>query len=214
MNGRPVSLHDCEGAVTGEAKDENPMSDNRSTTMTRRSPPSCRSQSTRRRDGVALPHRDGVAPSPLWPHWRSQWLGAGVFGFTLVGNDTGAVRSELLDFVPTTVAASDVATVTTVAAETPERNVATTVAATATTSPPPPRPLFPERLTGASQLRLDGVGPVRIGTTFRKHRWPPACPSGRARRALAGAQRRSPRGAAGVAAAGGRREPRQPRSPR
>jgi len=60
----------------------------------------------------------------------------------------------------------------------PDTRPPTTVASTATTSPTAPSTTVPERLTGASRLSLDGIGPVRIGMTSRRPRPLPACPFG------------------------------------
>ena len=92
-------------------------------------------------------------------------VGAGVFAFTTFGgDDISSVRSA--DMVATTVTTPGGATVTTVAPVVPGTSAPTTVAPRGTTSPPAPSTTVPERLTGASRLSLDGIGPVRVGMTL------------------------------------------------
>ena len=136
------------------------MSDNRSTTMTPAEPT------------TVLPLTEHLLPRrrrafPTVAALAATVVGAGVFAFAFGGDDTAAVRSERPNLVPTTVTAPSGATVTTVAPAVAER-AAGTVAPTATPSPPAPSTSVPERLTGASRLSLDAVGPVRIGMTLQE----------------------------------------------
>ena len=78
-------------------------------------------------------------------------------------NDARTVRSETVATIPPTTAASPPTTAT------PETTVAPRPAVT---SPPttaaPPATVAPERLTSQSRLRVDGLGPVRIGMTLNE----------------------------------------------
>src|SRR5205807_644539 len=91
-------------------------------------------------------------------------LAVGVLGFTLTGRDGERVKSEDLPAaVPTTpsaVLSSDTSTATSVA-----RAPTAAPAPAATTMKTPAQH---ERLSSASRLSLDGLGPVDIGMTLEE----------------------------------------------
>ena len=78
--------------------------------------------------------------------------GMGLAALTIGGDRTSAVRSEM--------------PATTVTTAVPATGPSTTVSGPATTSPTTTAP--PERLTAASRLSLDAVGPVRVGMTLKE----------------------------------------------
>ena len=90
--------------------------------------------------------------------------GVGVAAFTV---GSGGVRSERPDAAPTTAVAAGGAAATTTPTAVPAGAPSTTVSGTAANSPPAST-VPPERLTAASRLSLDGVGPVRVGMTLKE----------------------------------------------
>ncbi len=91
---------------------------------------------------------------------------AGGLGLALRDDGRARVRSEGFPTATTvTTMAQAPATTAVVPPPVTTRPPSTTAPAPTTTSPPT---TVPERLTSASRLRLDGLGPVRVGMTLRE----------------------------------------------
>ncbi|HEV2759042.1 MAG TPA: hypothetical protein VGV86_05685, partial [Acidimicrobiales bacterium] len=95
-------------------------------------------------------------------------VGVGVLAFSGTGDDPRAVRSEDLGAATTVTAPAATTAPAARGGESPPTTPVTPTTRLTATTVPPPATTLPERLSADSRLRLDGVGPVRVGMTLKE----------------------------------------------